>query len=61
MDHDTLWTALREMAVPDHLTCLLRNLYAGPEATVRTLYGTADWFKIGEKSTIGLSIVTLFV
>ena len=46
VDHDKLWTALREMRVPDRLTCLLRNLYAGQEATVRTLYGKTDWFKI---------------
>ena len=46
MDHDNLWKALREMGIPDHLTCLLRNLYAGQEARVRTLYGTTDWFKI---------------
>ena len=45
MDHDKLWKTLREMGIPDHLTCLLRNLYAGQEATVRTLYGTTDWFK----------------
>ena len=43
---DKVWKALREMGIPDHLTCLLRNLYAGQEATVRTLYGTTDWFKI---------------
>ena len=42
----TNWKALREMGIPDPLTCLLRNLYAGQEATVRTLYGTPDWFKI---------------
>ena len=46
MDHDKPWKALREMGLPDHLTCLLRNLYAGQEATVRTLYGTTDWLKI---------------
>ena len=46
VDHDKLWKALREMGIPDHLTCLLRNLYTGQEATVRTLYGTTDWFKI---------------
>ena len=40
------WKALREIGIPDHLTCLLRNLYLGQEATVRTLYGTTDWFKI---------------
>ena len=46
VDHNKLWKALREMGIPDHLTCLLRNLYVGQEATVRTLYGTTDWFKI---------------
>ena len=46
VDHDKLWKALREMGIPDHLTCLLRNLYAGQEATVRTLYGTTDWLKM---------------
>ena len=46
VDHDKPWKALREMGISDHLTCLLRNLYAGQEATVRTLYGTTDWFKI---------------
>ena len=46
VDHDKLWKALREMGIPDLLTCLLRNLYAGREATVRSLYGTTDWFKI---------------
>ena len=46
VDHDKLWKALREMGIPDHLTCLLRNLYVGQEATVRTVYGTTDWFKI---------------
>ena len=46
MGHDKLWKAVRELGIPDHLTCLLRNLYAGQEATVRTLYGTTDWFKI---------------
>ena len=46
VDHNKLWKILQEMGIPDHLTCLLRNLYAGQEATVRTLYGTTDWFKI---------------
>ena len=46
VDHDKLWKALREMGIPDHLTCLPRNLYAGKEAIVRTLYGTIGWFKI---------------
>ena len=44
--HKKLWKALREMGIPDHLTYLLKNLYVGQEATVRTLYGTDDWFKI---------------
>ena len=42
----TNWKVLKEMGIPDHLACLLRNLYAGQEATVKTLYGTTDWFKI---------------
>ena len=46
LDHDKPWKALRAMGIPDHLNCLLRNLYAGQEETVRTLYGTTDWFKI---------------
>ena len=46
VDHDKLWKALREMGISDQLTCLLRNLHAGQEATVRTLYGTTDWFAI---------------
>ena len=44
--HNKLWKILREMGIPDHLTCLLRNLYAGQDATVRTGHGTMDWFKI---------------
>ena len=48
MDHKELWKILKEMGIPDHLTCLLRNLYAGQEATVSTGYGTADWFQIGK-------------
>ena len=46
--HNTLWKILKEMGIPDHLTCLMRNLYAGQEATVRTGYGTRDWFQIGK-------------
>ena len=46
MDHNKLWKALKEMGIPDHLTHLLRNLDVGQEATVRSLYGTTDWFKI---------------
>ena len=48
MDHNTLWKILNEIGIPDHLTCLLRNLYAGQEATVRTGHGTTDWFQIGK-------------
>ena len=46
MDHNKLWKTLKEIGIPDHLTCLLRNLYSGQEATVRTLYGTTDRFRI---------------
>ena len=48
VDHNKLWTVLQEMGIPDHLTCLLRNLYTGQEATVRTGHGTTDWFQIGK-------------
>ena len=48
VDHNKLWKILREMGLPEHLTCLLRNLYAGQEATVRTGHGTTDWFQIGK-------------
>ena len=48
VDHNKLQKILREMGIPDHLTCLLRNLYAGQEATVRTGHGTTDWFQIGK-------------
>ena len=48
MDHNKLWKFLKEMGIPDHLTCLLRNLYAGQEVTVRTGHGTTDWFPIGK-------------
>ena len=46
VEHNRLWKILKEMGIPDHLTCLLRNLYAGQEATVRTGHGTTDWFQI---------------
>ena len=46
MDHNKTWNALKELGIPDQLTCLLRNLYVGQETTVRTLYGTTDWFRI---------------
>ena len=48
MDHSKLCTILKSIGIPDHLTCLLRNLYAGQEATVRTGHGTTDWFQIGK-------------
>ena len=50
VDHNKLWKILQEMGIPDHLTCLLRNLYAGQlKATVKTGYGTTDWFQIGKR------------
>ena len=49
MDHNILWKILQEIGIPDHLTLLLRNLYAGQEATVRTERGTTDWFQIGKR------------
>ena len=48
VDHNKLWKILQEMGIPDHFTCLLRNLYAGQEATIRTGHGTTDWFQIGK-------------
>ena len=48
MDHNKLWKTLKEMGIPDHLTCFLRNLYAGQGATVRTAHGTTDCFQIGK-------------
>ena len=53
VDHSKLWKILKEMGIPDHLTCLLRNLYAGQEATVRTGLGTTDWFQIGKGACQG--------
>ena len=49
MDYNKLWKILKEMGLPDHLSCLLRNLYAGQEATARTGYGTTDWFQVGKE------------
>ena len=48
VDHNKLWKILKEIGIPDHLTCLLRNLYAGQEAIVRTIHGNTDWFQIGK-------------
>ena len=53
VDHNKLWKILQEMGIPDHLICLLRNLYAGQEATVRTGHGTTDWFQIGKGARQG--------
>ena len=61
VDHNKLWNILKEMGIPDHLPCLLRNLYAGQEATVRTGHGTTDWFQIRKRSTSRLYIVTLLI
>ena len=61
VDHNKLWKILKQMGIPAHLTCLLRNLYAGQEATVRTGHGTTDWFQIGKRSTSRLYIVTLLI
>ena len=49
VDHNKLWKILKQMGIPDHLTCLLRYLYAGQEATVRAGHGTTDWFQIGKR------------
>ena len=61
VDHNKLWKILKEMGIPDHLTCLLRNLYPGQEATVRNGHGTTDWFQIGKGVRQGLYIVTLLI
>ena len=58
--HNKLWKILKEMGIPDHLTCLLRKLYADQEATVRTGHGTTDWFQIGKEYVKAL-YVTLFI
>ena len=61
VDHNKPWRILKEMGIPDHLTCLLRNLYAGQEAIVRTGYGTTDWFQIEKGVCQGVCIVTLLI
>jgi len=63
VDHNKLWIIQKEVGIPDHLTCLLRNLYAGQEATVRNNYGTTDWFKLRkEVRQLGKEyIVTLLI
>ena len=57
VDHNKLWKILKEMGISDHLTCLLRNLYAGQEATFRTGHGSTDWFQIGK----GVRFVSLLI
>ena len=59
VDHNKLWKILQEMGIPDLLTCLLRNLYVGQEATVRTGHGTMDWFKIGKGVPQGTRVPSL--
>ena len=54
VDHNKLWKILKDMGIPDHLTCLLRNLYAGQEATLRTGHGTIDWFQMGTEFVKGV-------
>ena len=61
VDHNRLWKILKEMRIPDHLICFLRNLYAGLEATVRTGYGTTDWFQIGEGVRQGCMLLPCFL
>ena len=61
VDHHKLWEILKEMGIPDHLTCLLRNLYAGQEATVRTGHGTTGMFQIAKGSRSRLHIVSLLI
>ena len=61
VDHNKLWIILKEMGTPEHLTCLLRNLYAGQEATVRTGHGTTGWFQIGKGVHQGCILSTLLI
>ena len=64
LDHKNMWKILQEMGILDHLTCLLRNLYAGQEATVRTGHGTTDWFQTGKEvhqgCTLSLCLFNLY-
>ena len=61
VDHNKLWKILQEMGTADHLTCLLRNLYASQEATVRTGHGTTDWFQIGKRVHQGCILSPCFI
>ena len=60
MDHNKLWKILKEMEIPDHLTCLLRNLYVDQEPTVRTGHGTTDWFQIGKGCVLSSCLFNLY-
>ena len=60
VDHNKLWKILQEMGIPDHLSCLLKNLYASQEATVRTGHGTTDWFQIGKRVCQGCTLSPCF-
>ena len=60
VDHDKLWNILQEMGIPEHLTCLMRNLYAGQEAAIRTGHVIMDWFQLGTEY-IKMYIVTLLI
>ena len=60
VDHSKLWKILQEMGIPDHLTCLPRNMYAGQEATVKTRHGTTDWFQTGKGVHQGCILPTCF-
>ena len=61
VDHNKMWNIFKEMGIPDHLTCLLRNLYAGQEATVRTGHGTTDWFQIGKEVCQGCILTPCYL
>ena len=61
VDHNKLWKILKDMGISDHLTCFLRNLYAGQEATVRTGHGTTDWFQMRKGVYIKAGFVTLLI
>ena len=61
VDHNKLWKIVKEMGIPGHLTCLLRSLYAGQEATVRTGHGATDWFQIGKGVLQGCIFVILLI
>ena len=61
MDHNKLWKILQDMGIPDHLNCLLRNLYVGQEATIRTRHGTTEWLQNRVRNTSRLYIVTVLI